>query len=67
TEVIFTLPGIGSFMLESITRRDYISVQGGTLVIATLYILTLVMVDFLYLALDPRLRTTGGGLGGGNG
>ncbi|MEZ5409231.1 MAG: ABC transporter permease [Acidimicrobiales bacterium] len=67
TEVIFTMPGIGSFMLESITRRDYISVQGGTLVIATLYILTLVMVDFLYLALDPRLRTTGGGLGGGNG
>ncbi len=65
TEVIFTLPGIGSFMFESIGRRDYISVQGGTLVIATLYILILVMVDFLYLALDPRLRTTGGGLGGG--
>ncbi len=67
TEVIFTLPGIGSFMFESISRRDYISVQGGTLVIATLYVMILVMVDFLYLALDPRLRTTGGGLGGGNG
>jgi peptide/nickel transport system permease protein len=67
TEVIFTLPGIGSYMLESITRRDYIAVQGGTLVIATLYILVLVMVDFLYLALDPRLRTSGSGLGGTGG
>jgi ABC-type dipeptide/oligopeptide/nickel transport system permease component len=34
------------------------------MVIATMYILILVMVDFLYLALDPRLRTGGSGLGG---
>ena len=38
-----------------------------TLVIATLYILILVMVDFLYLAIDPRLRTGGSGLGGDGG
>jgi peptide/nickel transport system permease protein len=67
TEFIFTLPGIGSYMFGAISQRDFISVQGGTLVIATLYILVLVLVDFLYLALDPRLRTGGGGLGGGNG
>lgn len=64
TEVIFTLPGIGGYMFGAITQRDFIAVQGGTLVIATLYILILVMVDFLYLAIDPRLRTGGGGLGG---
>jgi peptide/nickel transport system permease protein len=63
-EVIFTLPGIGSYMFGAISQRDFIAVQGGTLVIATLYILVLVLIDFLYLALDPRLRTGGGGLGG---
>ncbi|MFV0523594.1 MAG: ABC transporter permease [Acidimicrobiales bacterium] len=61
-EIIFTLPGIGTFLFTAISQRDFIVVQGGTLVIATLYILILVMVDFLYLAIDPRLRT--GGLGG---
>jgi len=65
TEIIFSLPGIGSYMFGAIISRDFIAVQGGTMVIATLYILILVMVDFLYLALDPRLRTGGGtGLGG---
>ncbi len=64
TEIIFVLPGIGGYMFNAITQRDFIAVQGGTMVIATLYILILVMVDFSYLALDPRLRTGGGGLGG---
>lgn len=64
-EIIFGLPGIGSYMFGAIIQRDFIVVQGGTMVIATLYILILTMVDFLYLAIDPRLRTGGGGgLGG---
>jgi peptide/nickel transport system permease protein len=67
TEFIFTLPGIGSYMFGAISQRDFIAVQGGTMVIATMYILILVLVDFLYLALDPRLRTSGSGLGGDNG
>lgn len=66
-EFIFTLPGIGSYMFTAIAQRDFIAVQGGTMVIATLYILILVMVDFTYLALDPRLRTGGGGGLGGDG
>ena len=67
TEIIFTLPGIGSYMFGAISQRDFIAVQGGTMVIATMYILILVLVDFLYLALDPRLRTGGGGGLGGSG
>lgn len=64
-EIIFGLPGIGTYMFGAIISRDFIIVQGGTMVIATLYILILTMVDFLYLAIDPRLRTGGGGgLGG---
>ncbi|MEL7155738.1 MAG: ABC transporter permease [Actinomycetota bacterium] len=67
TEIIFVLPGIGGYMFTAIAQRDFIAVQGGTMVIATLYILILVMVDFLYLALDPRLRSGGSGLGGDGG
>ncbi|MGH1492221.1 MAG: ABC transporter permease [Acidimicrobiales bacterium] len=67
TEIIFVLPGIGGYMFNAISQRDFIAVQGGTMVIATLYILILVMVDFSYLALDPRLRTGGSGLGGNSG
>jgi peptide/nickel transport system permease protein len=68
TEIIFVLPGLGGYMFTAISSRDFISVQGGTMVIATLYILILVLVDFTYLALDPRLRTGGGGgLGGDRG
>ncbi len=67
TEIIFVLPGLGGYMFNAIFQRDFIAVQGGTMVIATLYILILVLVDFTYLALDPRLRTGGGGLGGNGG
>lgn len=67
TEIIFVLPGLGGYMFNAIFQRDFIAVQGGTMVIATLYILILVLVDFTYLALDPRLRTGGGGLGGTDG
>jgi peptide/nickel transport system permease protein len=66
-EIIFTMPGLGGYMFNAITQRDFIAVQGGTMVIATIYILILVMVDFLYLALDPRLRSSGSGLGGDGG
>ncbi|MFT7599242.1 MAG: peptide/nickel transport system permease protein [Acidimicrobiales bacterium] len=60
TEFIFSLPGIGAYMFSAVSRRDFIAVQGGTMAIATLYILILVMVDFLYLVLDPRIKTGGG-------
>ena len=66
-EIIFTLPGLGGYVFGAIVQRDFIAVQGGTMVISTIYILVLVMVDFLYLALDPRLRTGGAGLGGDGG
>ncbi|WP_419945806.1 ABC transporter permease [Candidatus Poriferisodalis sp.] len=55
-EVIFTLPGLGSYIFQGVSQRDFIAVQGGVLVISTLYIIVLTMSDFLYLALDPRLR-----------
>jgi peptide/nickel transport system permease protein len=66
-EFIFVMPGIGGYLFTAVISRDFIVVQGTVLVISTMYILILVMVDFLYLALDPRLRTSGSGLGGDGG
>lgn len=55
-EVIFTIPGLGAYIFQGVSQRDFIAVQGGVLVISTMYIVVLTMSDFLYLALDPRLR-----------
>jgi peptide/nickel transport system permease protein len=55
-ETIFGLPGVGRYIFESISNRDYPVVQSVTLVIATLFCLISVAVDILYAVLDPRLR-----------
>ncbi|HBE91693.1 MAG TPA: peptide ABC transporter permease, partial [Gammaproteobacteria bacterium] len=59
TETIFSWPGIGKWMLESIYRRDYPVVQGGVLLIATIVIFVNAMVDLLYAVINPRIRKAG--------
>jgi peptide/nickel transport system permease protein len=56
TESVFAWPGVGTFILEAIYKRDYPVVQAAVLVVATVYILTNLAVDFLYVVLDPRIR-----------
>ncbi len=56
-ETIFGLPGVGRYIYESIANRDYPVVQGVTLVIATMFVLVSLVVDILYVVVDPRLRT----------
>ncbi len=56
-EFIFSIPGVGSYVFLGVTQRDFIAVQGGVLVISTLFISVLTLTDFMYLALDPRLRS----------
>jgi peptide/nickel transport system permease protein len=56
-ETIFGLPGIGRYIYEAISNRDYPVVQGVTIVVATLFVLVSLTVDLLYAVLDPRLRT----------
>jgi peptide/nickel transport system permease protein len=58
TEAVFSYPGVGSLLVQSINQRDYIVVQGAALAIALMFTLVTVIVDLLYLALDPRLRRT---------
>lgn len=56
-EQIFGLPGVGRYIFESISNRDYPVVQGVTLVMATLFVLVSLVIDISYAVVDPRLRT----------
>ncbi|AZN37482.1 ABC transporter permease subunit [Iodobacter ciconiae] len=56
TESIFSWPGIGKWLIDSISRRDYPVVQGGILLIATLIIIVNLLVDVLYGVINPRIR-----------
>jgi peptide/nickel transport system permease protein len=56
TETIFSWPGIGRWVYESIQLRDYPVVQSMTLVIAVVFVITNLIVDLSYAWLDPRVR-----------
>ncbi len=56
TETIFSWPGVGHWLIESIQRRDYPVLQGGTLLIASLVMLVNLGVDVTYGFLNPRIR-----------
>jgi ABC-type dipeptide/oligopeptide/nickel transport system permease component len=55
TETIYSLPGLGRLMVDSILSRDYPVVQAGALFIAVVFVLVNLAVDILYAALDPRI------------
>ncbi len=56
TERVFAFPGIGSFLYEAISHRDYSVIQGFILVIAVLIVLVNLLVDIAYGVIDPRVR-----------
>ncbi|MFC0527711.1 ABC transporter permease [Phytohabitans kaempferiae] len=55
-EAVFTLPGVGSVIINAAQNNDYKLVQGGVLLIAAVYLLLNLAVDVLYGFLDPRVR-----------
>lgn len=55
TETIFSWPGIGRWVFDSILLRDYPVVQGMTLMVATIFVTVNLVVDLIYAALDPRI------------
>jgi peptide/nickel transport system permease protein len=55
TETIFAWPGVGKWMYDAVMQRDYMVIQGGTLVIATLFIVINLFVDLLYAVINPRI------------
>ena len=56
TETVFAWPGIGRYMFEAISMRDYPVVQGTTLLFALIYMISSLIVDLVYSVLDPRIR-----------
>ena len=56
SEQIFSIPGIGKLMVDSITARDYPVVQGGVLMIAISFTVVNLLVDILYAFIDPRIK-----------
>ena len=56
TETIFSWPGIGKWMVEGISSRDYTAVQGGLLMIATIVMVVNLVVDVLYGLINPKIR-----------
>jgi peptide/nickel transport system permease protein len=56
TETVFTIPGMGRLVVQSIARRDYPVIQGAVMIIAATYVLVNLLVDILYVYIDPRVR-----------
>jgi dipeptide transport system permease protein len=56
TETIFSWPGVGKWLIESISRRDYPALQGGVMLISTTVILVNLVVDLTYGLINPRIR-----------
>lgn len=56
TETVFTLPGLGRLMVDSIFARDYPVIQGCMLLITAIYVVVNLLVELCYPLLDPRVR-----------
>ena len=55
-ETVFSIPGIGRFVVDSVGNRDYPAVQGSILVLALTFVMVNTAVDLLYAAVDPRVK-----------
>ena len=56
TETIFSWPGIGKWIVASITARDYPVIQGGVLILSFIIVMTNILVDIIYYFLNPKMR-----------
>ena len=56
-ESVFSIPGIGKYMVDSIKSRDYPIIQGGVMLIAIVFSFVNLLVDILYAYVDPRIKS----------
>jgi len=56
TETVFSWPGIGKWLIESLNRRDYPALQGGVLIISIVVVGMNLFIDVLYGLVNPRIR-----------
>ncbi len=57
TEVIFSLPGMGNYIMTGLNNRDYPVIQSGIIILSTLFSIILIIVDIAYAFVDPRIRS----------
>ncbi len=55
TETVFAWPGVGKWLFDGVVKRDYMVIQGGTLVVATAFVVVNLIVDLLYAVINPRI------------
>jgi ABC-type dipeptide/oligopeptide/nickel transport system permease component len=56
TEVVFNYPGLGQLAISSVNARDYLTVQAITIISAAIFIFVNLVIDMIYMILDPRIR-----------
>ncbi|WP_425341194.1 ABC transporter permease [Brevibacillus borstelensis] len=56
TETVFSINGLGRFIIQSIQFRDYPAIQGSILFVATIFVIVNLIVDLCYGLVDPRVR-----------
>ncbi|MGH9176098.1 MAG: ABC transporter permease [Vicinamibacterales bacterium] len=55
-ETVFNIPGMGRLLVQSVVRRDFPVVQGAVLTVAAIEVLVMLLIDILYVYVDPRVR-----------
>lgn len=55
-ETVFNIPGMGRLLVQSVTRRDIPVVQGAVMTVAAIEVLVMLVIDLLYVYVDPRIR-----------
>lgn len=55
-ETVFSIPGMGTYIISAVNNRDYPIVRGGTIFLAITFSLCMLAVDLLYAAVDPRIK-----------
>lgn len=55
-ETVFNIPGMGRLLVQSVVRRDFPVVQAAVLVVAVIEVLVMLLIDILYVFVDPRIR-----------
>jgi peptide/nickel transport system permease protein len=55
TETVFAWPGVGKWIYEGVVKRDYMVIQGGTMMVATAFVIVNTVVDILYAVINPRI------------
>jgi peptide/nickel transport system permease protein len=55
TETVFAWPGVGKWLFDGVVKRDYMVIQGGTMLVATTFVIVNLIVDVLYAVINPRI------------